>query len=150
MKRAVFPGSFDPITLGHVDIIKRAIPLFDEIVISIGINADKKYMFSPEQRQKFIRQTFSNESKIKTDNYTGLTVEYCKKIDASYILRGLRNPADFEFEKAIAQTNRKLSGIETVFLLTSAETSFISSSIVRDILRNNGDVSVLVPTSVLK
>ena len=107
-------------------------------------------MFSPEQRQKFIRQTFSNESKIKTDNYTGLTVEYCKKIDASYILRGLRNPADFEFEKAIAQTNRKLSGIETVFLLTSAETSFISSSIVRDILRNNGDVSVLVPTSVLK
>ncbi len=150
MKRAVFPGSFDPITLGHVDIIKRAIPLFDEIVIAIGINADKKYMFSPEQRQEFIRQTFSNEPKIKTASYKGLTVDYCKKIDATFILRGLRNPADFEFEKAIAQTNRKLSGIETVFLLTSAETSFISSSIVRDILRNNGDVSVLVPNTVIK
>ena len=150
MKRAVFPGSFDPITLGHVDIIKRAIPLFDEIVIAIGINADKNYMFSPEQRQEFIEQTFSDELKIKTETYTGLTVEYCKKIDATFILRGLRNPADFEFEKAIAQTNRKLSGIETVFLLTSAETSFISSSIVRDIIRNNGDVSVLVPKTVIK
>ena len=150
MKRAVFPGSFDPITLGHVDIIKRAIPLFDEIIIAIGINADKKYMFETEERKKFIELTFKDEPKIKTETYTGLTVDYCKKIDANFILRGLRNPADFEFEKAIAQTNRKLSGIETVFLLTSAETSYISSSIVRDILRNNGDVSVLVPTSVLK
>lgn len=150
MKRAVFPGSFDPITLGHVDIIKRAIPLFDEIIIAIGINADKKYMYSPEQRQAFIEEVFSDEVKIKTETYIGLTVDYCKKIDAGFILRGLRNPADFEFEKAIAQTNRKLSGIETVFLLTSAETSFISSSIVRDILRNNGDVSVLVPGVVIK
>ena len=150
MKRAVFPGSFDPITLGHVDIIKRAIPLFDEIIIAIGINADKKYMYSPEQRQAFIEEVFSDEAKIKAETYTGLTVDYCKKIDAAFILRGLRNPADFEFEKAIAQTNRKLSGIETVFLLTSAETSFISSSIVRDILRNNGDVSVLVPNVVIK
>ncbi|MFK5878782.1 MAG: pantetheine-phosphate adenylyltransferase [Flavobacteriaceae bacterium] len=150
MKRAVFPGSFDPITLGHVDIIKRAIPLFDEIIIAIGINADKKYMYSPEQRQAFIEEVFSDEAKIKTETYKGLTVDYCKKIDATFILRGLRNPADFEFEKAIAQTNRKLSGIETVFLLTSAETSFISSSIVRDILRNNGDVSVLVPNAVIK
>ena len=150
MKRAVFPGSFDPITLGHVDIIKRAIPLFDEIVIAIGINADKKYMYSPEQRQAFIEEVFSDEAKIKTETYKGLTVDYCKKIDATFILRGLRNPADFEFEKAIAQTNRKLSGIETVFLLTSAETSFISSSIVRDILRNNGDVSALVPNVVIK
>ena len=150
MKRAVFPGSFDPITLGHVDIIKRAIPLFDEIIIAIGINADKKYMYSPEQRQAFMEEVFSDEAKIKTETYIGLTVDYCKKIDATFILRGLRNPADFEFEKAIAQTNRKLSGIETVFLLTSAETSFISSSIVRDILRNNGDVSVLVPDVVIK
>ncbi|OIQ39999.1 MAG: pantetheine-phosphate adenylyltransferase [Bacteroidetes bacterium MedPE-SWsnd-G1] len=150
MKRAVFPGSFDPITLGHVDIIKRAIPLFDEIIIAIGINADKKYMFETEARKKFIELTFKDEPKIRTETYTGLTVDYCNKIDANFILRGLRNPADFEFEKAIAQTNRKLSGIETVFLLTSAETSYISSSIVRDILRNNGDVSVLVPTSVLK
>ena len=127
MKIAVFPGSFDPITLGHVDIIKRAIPLFDEIVIAIGVNANKKYIFDIDKRQEFITQTFKGQPKIKTDTYTGLTVDYCKKINAGFILRGLRNPADFEFEKAIAQTNRKLSGIETVFLLTSAETSFISS-----------------------
>jgi len=150
MKKAIFPGSFDPITLGHLDIIKRAIPLFDEIVIAIGINADKKYMFDIEKRTEFIKQSFKNEPKITTTTYTGLTVDYCKKINADYILRGLRNPADFEFEKAIAQTNRKLSGIETVFLLTSAETSFISSSIVRDILRNNGDISSFVPSAVIK
>ncbi len=150
MKRAVFPGSFDPITLGHVDIIKRAIPLFDEIIIAIGSNADKKYMFKTEERIKFIEDTFEQYPSIKTDTYGGLTVDYCKKIDADFILRGLRNPADFEFEKAIAQTNRKLTNIETIFLLTSAETSFISSSIVRDILRNSGDVSVLVPNAVIK
>jgi pantetheine-phosphate adenylyltransferase len=150
MKKAIFPGSFDPITLGHVDIIERAIPLFDEIVIAIGINADKNYMYETEKRKNFIEETFSNQPKVTTATYSGLTVEYCKRINAEFILRGLRNPADFEFEKAIAQTNRKLSGIETVFLLTSAETSFISSSIVRDIIRNNGDVSVLVPTSVIK
>ncbi len=149
MKKAVFPGSFDPITLGHIDIIKRALPLFDELVIAIGINADKKYMFPLEKRLDFIRQTFADEPKIRVDTYTGLTVNYCKKIDSNFILRGLRNPADFEFEKAIAITNRKLSGIETVFLLTSAETSFISSSIVRDVLRNNGDASLFVPEGIL-
>ncbi len=148
MKKAVFPGSFDPITLGHVDIIKRALPLFDAIVIAIGVNADKKYMFSLEQRTQFIKDCFADEPKITVNKYTGLTVDYCKIIDADFILRGLRNPADFEFEKAIAQTNRKLSGIETVFLLTSADTSFISSSIVRDIMRNGGDASELVPKSV--
>ncbi|MFY0630149.1 MAG: pantetheine-phosphate adenylyltransferase [Flavobacteriaceae bacterium] len=148
MKKAVFPGSFDPITLGHVDIISRAIPLFDEIVIAIGVNAKKNYMFSVEQRMKFIENAFFAQDKISVKTYQGLTVDYCKNIGADFILRGLRNPADFEFEKAIAQTNRKLSGIETVFLLTSAETSFISSSIVRDILRNNGDASSLLPASV--
>ncbi len=148
MKKAVFPGSFDPITLGHVDIIKRALPLFDEIVIAIGINADKKYMFSLEERLSFLKKTFEKEPKIRIDSYQGLTVNYCKKINAAFILRGLRNPADFEFEKAIAVTNRKLSSIETVFLLTSAETSFISSSIVRDILRNGGDASDLLPDTV--
>ena len=148
MKRALFPGSFDPITLGHVDIIKRALPLFDEIIIAIGTNAKKNNMFSVEERQSFIRDTFSESDKIKVATYSGLTIDYCKKIYADFILRGLRNPADFEFEKAIAQTNRKLSKIETVFLLTSAETSFISSSIVRDVLRNGGDISKLVPDSV--
>ncbi len=150
MKKAVFPGSFDPITLGHLDIIKRALPLFDEIVIGIGINAKKNYMFSIEERKKFIQNAFFGEEKISVQTYQGLTVDYCKTINADFILRGLRNPADFEFEKAIAQTNRKLSGIETVFLLTSAETSFISSSIVRDILRNGGDASQLIPDAVEK
>ncbi len=148
MKRAVFPGSFDPLTLGHTDIIDRALPLFDEIIIAIGTNSTKKYMFSLEQRKEFINKTYSGISKIKIDTYEGLTIDYCKKNDIDFILRGLRNPADFEFEKAIAQTNRKMSKIETVFLLTSADTSYISSSIVRDILKNKGDVSLLVPKTV--
>lgn len=150
MKRAIFPGSFDPITMGHVDIINRALPLFDEIIIAIGINTDKKYMFSLKKRKLFIEAFYKNEPKIKVTTYSGLTIDYCKKISADFILRGLRNPADFEFEKAIAQTNRKLANIETVFLLTSANTSFISSSIVRDILRHSGDITGFVPESVVK
>ena len=148
MKRALFPGSFDPITLGHYDIIKRALDLFDEIVVAIGVNGDKNYMFTVEQRKEFIEQAFADETKVKVTTYQGLTVDFCKEIDAQFILRGLRNPADFEFEKAIAHTNRKLSQIETVFLLTAARTSFISSSIVRDVIRNHGDYTVLVPKSV--
>ena len=148
MKRAIFPGSFDPITLGHVDIVNRGLPLFDEIIIAIGVNSDKNYMFSLKERMSFIEKYYENEPKIKVTTYKGLTTEYCKKIDADFILRGLRNPADFEFEKAIAQTNRKLSKIETVFLLTSADTAFISSSIVRDVYRHGGDISGLVPESV--
>ena len=148
MKRALFPGSFDPITLGHYDIIKRGIHLFDEVVVAIGINADKNYMFSLKERQQFIEEAFKDEPKVKVVTYEGLTIDFCKKIDALFILRGLRNPADFEFEKAIAHTNRKLSKIETVFLLTAARTSYISSSIVRDVIRNNGDYTVLVPESV--
>jgi len=149
MKRAVFPGSFDPITLGHYDIIKRGIHLFDEIVVAIGINAEKKYMFPLELRKKFIEEAFAGESKIKVITYEGLTIDLCKKLNAQFILRGLRNPADFEFEKAIAHTNRKLSKIETVFLLTASRTSYISSSIVRDVIRNGGDYTVLVPESVV-
>jgi pantetheine-phosphate adenylyltransferase len=148
MRKAVFPGSFDPITLGHLDIIKRSIPLFDEIVIAIGVNAEKKYMFSLEERKAFIEETFKEEEKISVITYEGLTIDLCKKIKAHFILRGLRNPADFEFEKAIAHTNRKLSKIETVFLLTAASTSFISSSIVRDVIRNGGDYKILVPEAV--
>jgi pantetheine-phosphate adenylyltransferase len=148
MRRAVFPGSFDPLTLGHYDIIKRGVPLFDEIIIAVGINADKKYMFSLKERKQFIEQAFKHEPKVKLATYKGMTVDFCKKVDADFILRGLRNPADFEFEKAIAHTNRKLSKIETVFLLTAANTSHISSSIVRDVIRNKGNYKILVPDSV--
>lgn len=147
-KKAVFPGSFDPITLGHFDIIERGIKLFDEVVVAIGINADKKYMFSLEERKQFIEKAFENNPQVSVITYEGLTIDLCKKIKADFILRGLRNPADFEFEKAIAHTNRKLSKIETVFLLTASKTSYISSSIVRDVIRNGGDYTVLVPGSV--
>ncbi|HSD13544.1 MAG TPA: pantetheine-phosphate adenylyltransferase [Flavobacterium sp.] len=148
MRKAIFPGSFDPITLGHYDIIKRALPLFDEIVVAIGINAEKKYMFSLEDRKKFIEDSFKNEPKVSVVTYEGLTIDLCHKLNAQFILRGLRNPADFEFEKAIAHTNRQLSDIETVFLLTAIDTSHISSSIVRDVIRNGGDYTILVPESV--
>ena len=149
MRRAVFPGSFDPITLGHYDIIKRGISLFDEVIVAIGINASKNYMFSLEEREQFIKEAFKDEPKIKVVTYEGLTIELCKRLDSDFILRGLRNPADFEFEKAIAHTNRTLSKIETVFSLTAASTSFISSSIVRDVIRNGGDYKQLVPESVV-
>ena len=148
MKKAIFPGSFDPITNGHYDIIKRSVSLFDEIIVAIGVNAEKKYMFSLEDRKRFIEEAFKDEPKVKVITYSGLTIDLCKKENAEFILRGLRNPADFEFEKAIAHTNRSLSKIETVFLLTAAGTSFISSSIVRDVLRNGGDISKLVPDVV--
>lgn len=148
MKRAIFPGSFDPITLGHFDIIQRGISLFDEVIVAIGVNSDKKYMFTLEVRKQFIEEAFKYEPKVRVITYEGLTIDLCKKEKADFILRGLRNPADFEFEKAIAHTNRKLSKIETVFLLTAAKTSFISSSIVRDVIRNGGDYTVLVPDAV--
>ena len=148
MRKAIFPGSFDPITLGHEDIIRRGVTLFDEIVIAIGVNAEKKYMFSLEERKRFIEETFKDEPKISVITYEGLTIDLCKKINANFILRGLRNPADFEFQKAIAHTNTRMSKIETVFLLPAAKTSFISSSIVRDVIRHNGEYEVLVPNAV--
>ena len=150
MKKAVFPGSFDPLTLGHCDIIDRSINLFDEIIVAIGINSSKNCMFTLSERKKFINTHYINEPKIKVMEYEGLTVDFCNKVEAGFILRGLRNPADFEFEKAIAQTNRKLTGIDTVFFLTSAKNSYISSSIVREVIVNNGDYTKLVPNCVRK
>ncbi|MGB2143213.1 MAG: pantetheine-phosphate adenylyltransferase [Flavobacteriaceae bacterium] len=148
MKKAIFPGSFDPITLGHLDIVNRGVTLFDEVIIAIGENSSKEYMFSLEERKKFIENTFKDNPKVKVVSYQGLTTEFCKEIGVNFILRGLRNPTDFEFEKAIAHTNRELSKVETVFLLTSTQTSFISSSIVREIIRFKGDYKKLVPNSV--
>jgi pantetheine-phosphate adenylyltransferase len=148
MKKAVFPGSFDPITLGHYDIIQRGLSLFDHLVVAIGENSEKGYRFSLEQRLAFLQKAFGDEPRIEITTYSGLTVDFCKSVEAQFILRGLRNPADFEFEKAIAHTNRTLSKIETVFLLTASDKAFISSSIVRDVLKHNGDISALVPQPV--
>ncbi|MDO5511068.1 MAG: pantetheine-phosphate adenylyltransferase [Weeksellaceae bacterium] len=147
---AVFPGSFDPITLGHLDIVERGQTLFDRIIVAIGHNALKSYMFTLEQRMAFLEDTFAGFDGVEIDTYQGLTVDFCKSKGANFILRGLRNPADFEFEKAIAHTNRTLTNreIETVFLLTGSGKSFISSSIVRDVIRNNGNYTFLVPDAV--
>lgn len=151
MKIAVFPGSFDPITLGHLDIIERAVPLFDKLIIAIGQNSQKKYMFPLEKRMEFIQKSVAHFPNVEVDYFEGLTIDYCIKKEAQFILRGLRNPADFEFEKAIAQTNRLLTHenkIETIFLLTSAGKSYISSSIVREIISFNGDYTLMVPDAV--
>ena len=148
MKRYVFPGSFDPITLGHQDIILRALPMCDELIIAVGENINKKYLFSLKERLHFINKTHGHEPKIKVESFQGLTINFCKVVNATAIIRGLRNPADFEFEKSVAQVNRRLSGIETLFLLTAADYSYISSSIVREIINNNGDYSSLVPDAV--
>ena len=150
MKIAVFPGSFDPITLGHLDIIERAAPLFDKLIIAIGQNSQKKYMFPLEKRIDFLKRSTEEFSNVEIDYFEGLTIDYCLEKKAQYILRGLRNPADFEFEKAIAHTNRTLAHkkLETVFLLTSSGKSFISSSIVREIITHKGEYELLVPTAV--
>ena len=148
MKKAVFPGSFDPITIGHVDIVKRAIKVFDEIIIAVGDNTDKKYMFPKEKRVEFVKQTFNNYNNIKVESYDGLTVNFCKKNNTEFMIRGLRNPADFEFEKSIALTNREMTDIETIFFLTSPDNSFVSSSIVRDLIRNSGDYKLFIPKGI--
>ena len=145
MKTAIFPGSFDPITLGHKDIIEKSLNIFDSVIIGIGQNSEKKYMFSAERRKQFVEETFKSINNIEVKTYDELTVDFCKKNNADFIIRGLRNVSDFEFEKNIALTNRKLGGIETVFLLTSAKNSFISSGIVRDLIKNNGDYSLFIP-----
>ena len=148
MKKYVFPGSFDPITLGHVDIIERALPLCDSLIIAVGENKDKKYMFSSEKRFEFVSSTFKTLKKVDVKIYNGLTVDFCKENDTKFIIRGLRNPADFEFEKSIALTNRKMTGIETIFFLTDSKNSFISSSIVRELIKNKGDYKLFIPRGV--
>jgi len=146
---ALFPGSFDPITLGHVDIIERAVPLFDEIRIAVGTNSAKNYLFSLEQRVQWIKETFAHEPKITVITYEGLTVDFAQTQGVQFLLRGLRNPADFEFEKAIAQANREMvPNLETVFLLTSARYAYISSSIVREVFNHGGDFKKFVPDTV--
>lgn len=146
---AVFPGSFDPITKGHEDIVLRGVRLFDELIIALGENENKTYLFDKQQRLKWIEETFRNEPRVRVVSYTGLTVDFCAEAGAAYMIRGLRNPADLEYEKVVAQANQKMrSEIETVFLLTQAEFSFISSSIVRDVLRNGGDYRQFVPDVV--
>lgn len=146
---AVFPGSFDPVTVGHQAIITRACGLFDKIIVAIGENADKKSYFNIEQRIGWIEKVFASEPKVSVIRYTGLTVDLCKKVNAGYILRGLRTSADFEFERSIGQVNKKLHpGIETVFLLSAPEHTSINSSIVREILRHGGDPGDFVPKEV--
>jgi pantetheine-phosphate adenylyltransferase len=148
-KIAVFPGSFDPFTVGHESVTRRALGIFDEIIIAVGDNIDKKSYFPLKTRMEIIRKTFKDEPRVRIDSYSGLTVEYCRKNKIGYLLRGLRTSADFEFERAVGQVNKAMApGIETVFLLTAPEHSFINSTIVRDVLRNGGDASGFVPSVI--
>ena len=146
---AIFPGSFDPFTIGHESIVRRAIPLFDKIVIMIGFNTNKKSFFPVAKREKWINQVFHDEPKVSVECHQGLTVDFCKKVNASYILRGLRTSADFEYERAIAQINKKMHPqIESVFLLTRPEHTPINSTIVRDIILHGGDASMFLPSGI--
>ncbi|WP_291401535.1 pantetheine-phosphate adenylyltransferase [Daejeonella sp.] len=146
MKIALFPGSFDPVTKAHVDILKRSLPLFDKVVIGIGLNSTKPAYLNLEKRKEILRAVFADEPKVEVKTYEGLTVEFCKKIDAKYMIRGIRTVSDFEYEKAIAQMNHALApDIESIFIVSKPGYSSISSTIVRDIMRNNGDVSQFIP-----
>jgi pantetheine-phosphate adenylyltransferase len=151
MRIALFPGTFDPITFGHIDIIERALPLFDKLYIGIGLNSNKAPMFSDKQRKQWLQDIFKDEPKIKAVVYEGLTVECCKKVKANYIVRGIRYVNDFEYEKAIADMNRSLDeNIETIFLTCLPKYTSVASTLVRDVIKNGGDVSQFVPDAVLK
>jgi pantetheine-phosphate adenylyltransferase len=151
MKIALFPGSFDPVTKAHVDILKRSISLFDKVVIGIGLNSTKQALLPIEARKKMLEAVFANEPKVEIETYSGLTVDFCKEIGANYMIRGIRTVSDFEYEKAIAQMNHALvPEIESIFIVSKPGYSSISSSIVRDILRYKGDISQFVPKEVLE
>jgi len=149
-KTAVFPGSFDPFTVGHENIVLQGLALFDHIIIAVGYNTEKKSCFSAEQRVAFIKAQFAHETRVSVEKYDNMTVDFVKEKKAQTILRGLRTAADFEYERAIAQINRKMSGIDSVFLLTKPEHTPVNSSIVRDILKHHGDASLFVPSEIYK
>jgi pantetheine-phosphate adenylyltransferase len=149
MKTAIFPGSFDPITTGHVDLVHRAIPLFDKIIVAVGINTQKNYLFDLETRLNWLEQVFADRPTVEVDTYEGLTAHYCKKKNAQFLLRGLRNASDFDYEKTISQLNHIVGeGIETVFLISQPAYSHISSTIVREIIKGKGDASSFLPKEV--
>jgi len=149
MKIAVFPGSFDPITTGHVDLIKRSLPLFDKIFVAVGVNSNKKTLFTLKTRLKWLHDVFQDEEKIEIAYFEGLTVEFCKSVDANYLIRGLRNSSDFDYEKTISQLNSVIgNGVETFFLISKPGFSHISSTIVREIIKAGGDASTFVPKEV--
>ncbi|MEP6647440.1 MAG: pantetheine-phosphate adenylyltransferase [Saprospiraceae bacterium] len=149
IRKAVFPGSFDPITTGHIDLVNRALPLFDEIIIAIGINSQKEALFEFEKRMQWMQDAFGSEPRIKVDSFKGLTVHYCKKVNARFIIRGIRNASDFDYEKTISQINHIVGdAVETVFLISGPEFSHISSTIVREIIKGGGDASPFLPVNV--
>ncbi|HRD53492.1 MAG TPA: pantetheine-phosphate adenylyltransferase [Flavobacteriales bacterium] len=145
---AVFPGTFDPITIGHVSIVRRALPLFRRVVIGVGVNSTKKTMFSEEQRLAWARSAFAGDSTVEVISFSGLTVDLCRRVGAGFIVRGLRNSTDHGYERSIALMNRQLAGVETIFLPSAPEHAHISSTIVRELLANSADVSALVPAGV--
>lgn len=147
---AVFPGSFDPVTKGHESIVLRALPLFDSVIVAIGNNSTKSYMFPLEKRKEWLKQTFAAHKQVQVEEYSGLTVDFCKSMNAGYILRGIRTPGDYEFESNIAQMNKMMQpSLETIFMLTLPEHVAISSTIVRDILKHGGDARQFIPSSVV-
>lgn len=149
MKIAVFPGSFDPITVGHVDLVRRALPLFDKIIVAVGVNTTKKYLFPLEQRMEWLRQVFNKYEQVSVDSFENLTAHYCQRIGARYLLRGLRNASDFDYEKTISQLNHIVGdGIETVFLISQPEFSHISSTIVREIILGGADATPFIPSEI--
>ncbi len=148
MKTAIFPGSFDPFTVGHEDVVRRGLSLFDKIIIAVGYNANKKDFFPIEDRVQWIRDVFVNDDCVSVEKYKGLTVEFAKEVGCTHILRGIRTAADFEYERAIAQVNKAMSSIDSVFLLTTPEHTPVNSSIVRDILKHRGDAGQFLPEAI--